>query len=217
MKYIIQLNFTIFFFLLLIMQTSYSKNIRVLILGDSLIAGYGLLKENGFVDQLQKKFDNEKYNINLVNGGVSGETSTGLNNRFEWILDDKFDGIVISTGANDALRGIEPQITSKNIENILLHLEKIQIPTMLIGMKAPNNLGSDYVKEFNDIYPKLAEKYETFFYPFFLKDVVLKPALNQKDMIHPNEQGVKIIVENIYPQFLLFYKTLKNQLSSKNK
>lgn len=208
MKYIIKLNFTIFFFLLILMQTSYSKSVRILILGDSLIAGYGLLKENGFVNQLQKKLDKSNLKINLINSGVSGETSTGLYNRFKWVLEEKFDGVVISSGANDALRGIEPKITFKNLENILIYLKKIKMPTMLIGMKAPNNLGSSYVNEFNKIYKELAQKYQTNLYPFFLKDVVLNPNLNQGDMIHPNKIGVKKIVENIYPEFLIFYKKI---------
>jgi acyl-CoA thioesterase-1 len=190
------------------MQTSYSKSVRILILGDSLIAGYGLLKENGFVNQLQKKLDKSNLKINLINSGVSGETSTGLYNRFKWVLEEKFDGVVISSGANDALRGIEPKITFKNLENILIYLKKIKMPTMLIGMKAPNNLGSSYVNEFNKIYKELAQKYQTNLYPFFLKDVVLNPNLNQGDMIHPNKIGVKKIVENIYPEFLIFYKKI---------
>ncbi|MDA9165761.1 arylesterase [Alphaproteobacteria bacterium] len=177
-------------------------------MGDSLIAGYGLLKENGFVNQLQKKLDKSNLKINLINSGVSGETSTGLYNRFKWVLEEKFDGVVISSGANDALRGIEPKITFKNLENILIYLKKIKMPTMLIGMKAPNNLGSSYVNEFNKIYKELAQKYQTNLYPFFLKDVVLNPNLNQSDMIHPNKIGVKKIVENIYPEFLIFYKKI---------
>lgn len=210
MKYIIKLNITIVFFLFILIQTSYSKSLKILILGDSLIAGYGLLKDDGFVNQLQKKLNENSFEVKLVNGGVSGETSTGLYNRFKWVLEENFDGVVISIGANDALRGIEPRVTYINIENILKFLNKSKIPTMLIGMKAPNNLGTSYVNEFNKIYPELSQKYRTTFYPFFLKDVVLKPNLNQSDMIHPNKKGVKKIVENIYPEFLNFYKKILN-------
>ena len=120
-----------------------------------------------------------------------------------------YDGVIILIGANDALRGIDPNYTSQNIEKILSYLNEKQIPTMLIGMKAPNNLGEEYVNEFNEIYPKLSKKYDTAFYPFFLKDVVLKPSLNQKDMIHPNKKGVSIIVNNFFPFFLEFYQSLK--------
>ena len=154
MKYIIKLNITIVFFLFVLIQTSYSKSLKVLILGDSLIAGYGLLKDDGFVNQLQKKLNENSFEVKLVNGGVSGETSTGLYNRYKWVLEENFDGVVISIGANDALRGIEPRVTYINIESILKFLDKSKIPTMLIGMKAPNNLGTSYVNEFNKIYKR---------------------------------------------------------------
>ena len=208
MKYIIKLNFTIFFFLSILVNTAYSKTLKVIVFGDSLIAGYGLLKEDGFVNQLQNKINYSKINLKLINSGVSGETSTGLFNRFKWVLEEEYDAVIISIGANDALRGINPIITYRNIENILIHLKTNKIPTMLIGMKAPSNLGKEYVNQFNSIYPSLSKKYDVIFYPFFLKDVVLMPVFNQKDMIHPNKKGVGKIVENIYPYFLRFYKSL---------
>ena len=210
MKYIIKLNFTIFFFLSIFVNTAYSKTFKVIVFGDSLIAGYGLLKEDGFVNQLQNKINYSKINLELTNSGVSGETSTGLLNRFKWVLEEEYDAVIISIGANDALRGINPIITYRNIENILIYLKKNKIPTMLIGMKAPSNLGKEYVNEFNAIYPNLSKKYNVFFYPFFLKDVALEPSFNQKDMIHPNKNGVIKIIENIFPYFLRFYKSLMN-------
>ena len=168
MNYIIKLNFTIFFFLSILVNTAYSKTFKVIVFGDSLIAGYGLLKEDGFVNQLQNKINYSKINLELTNSGVSGETSTGLLNRFKWVLEEEYDAVIISIGANDALRGINPIITYRNIENILIYLKKNKIPTMLIGMKAPSNLGKEYVNEFNAIYPNLSKKYDVFFYPFFL-------------------------------------------------
>ena len=210
MNYIIKLIFTIFFFLSILVNTAYSKTFKVIVFGDSLIAGYGLLKEDGFVNQLQNKINYSKINLELTNSGVSGETSTGLLNRFKWVLEEEYDAVIISIGANDALRGINPIITYRNIENILIYLKKNKIPTMLIGMKAPSNLGKEYVNEFNAIYPSLSKKYDVFFYPFFLKDVALEPSYNQKDMIHPNKKGVVKIVENIFPYFLRFYKSLIN-------
>ena len=208
MNYIIKLNFTIFFFLSILVNTAYSKTFKVIVFGDSLIAGYGLLKEDGFVNQLQNKINYSKINLELTNSGVSGETSTGLLNRFKWVLEEEYDAVIISIGANDALRGINPIITYRNIENILIYLKKNKIPTMLIGMKAPSNLGKEYVNEFNAIYPNLSKKYDVFFYPFFLKDVALEPSFNQKDMIHPNKNGVIKIIENIFPYFLRFYRSL---------
>ena len=211
MNYIIKLIFTIIFFLSFSITIAYAKSLNVIVLCDSLVAGYGLLKNDGFINQLQNKINSNNIKLNLVNGGVSGETSSGLMNRLEWVLEEKFDGVIVSIGANDALRGINPKLTFQNINNILNYLKKNQIPTMLIGMKAPNNLGKRYVNEFNRIYPNLAKIYKVSFYPFFLKDVVLVPSLNQNDMIHPNKKGVKKIVENIYPYFIDFYTTFKDK------
>ena len=209
MKFIIRL-FSALIITFSYIELAYSKTTKIIIFGDSLIAGYGLVVEDNFVNQLKlKTIENKINNLILFNSGVSGETSTGLSNRYKWVLEDNYDGVIILIGANDALRGIDPTLTSQNIEKILSYLKEKQIPTMLIGMKAPNNLGEIYVNEFNAIYPKLSKKYDTAYYPFFLKDVALKPSLNQRDMIHPNKKGVKIIVNNFFPYFLEFYESLK--------
>ena len=209
MKFIIRL-FSALIITFSYIELAYSKTTKIIIFGDSLIAGYGLVVEDNFVNQLKlKTIENKINDVTLFNSGVSGETSTGLLNRYKWVLEDNYDGVIILIGANDALRGIDPSLTSQNIEKILSFLKEKQIPTMLIGMKAPNNLGEIYVNEFNAIYPKLSKKYNTAYYPFFLKDVALKPSLNQRDMIHPNKKGVKIIVNNFFPYFLEFYESLK--------
>ena len=209
MKFIIRL-FSALIITFSYIELAYSKTTKIIIFGDSLIAGYGLVVEDNFVYQLKlKTIENKINDVTLFNSGVSGETSTGLLNRYKWVLEDNYDGVIILIGANDALRGIDPSLTSQNIEKILSYLKEKQIPTMLIGMKAPNNLGEIYVNEFNAIYPKLSKKYNTAYYPFFLKDVALKPSLNQRDMIHPNKKGVKIIVNNFFPYFLEFYESLK--------
>ena len=209
MKFIIRL-FSALIITFSYIELAYSKTTKIIIFGDSLIAGYGLVVEDNFVNQLKLKTIEKKINnLTLFNSGVSGETSTGLSNRYKWVLEDNYDGVIILIGANDALRGIDPSLTSQNIEKILSYLKEKQIPTMLIGMKAPNNLGEIYVNEFNAIYPKLSKKYDTAYYPFFLKDVALKPSLNQRDMIHPNKKGVKIIVNNFFPYFLDFYESLR--------
>ena len=209
MKFIIRL-FSALILTFSYIELAYSKTTKIIIFGDSLIAGYGLVVEDNFVNQLKlKTIENKINDVTLFNSGVSGETSTGLLNRYKWVLEDNYDGVIILIGANDALRGIDPSLTSQNIEKILSYLKEKQIPTMLIGMKAPNNLGEIYVNEFNAIYPKLSKKYDTAYYPFFLKDVALKPSLNQRDMIHPNKKGVKIIVNNFFPYFFEFYESLK--------
>ena len=209
MKFIIRL-FSALIITFSYIELAYSKTTKIIIFGDSLIAGYGLVVEDNFVNQLKlKTIESKIKDVTFFNSGVSGETSTGLLNRYKWVLEDNYDGVIILIGANDALRGIDPRLTSQNIEKILSYLKEKQIPTMLIGMKAPNNLGEIYVNDFNAIYPKLSKKFNTAYYPFFLKDVALKPSLNQRDMIHPNKKGVKIIVNNFFPYFLEFYESLK--------
>ena len=209
MKFIIRL-FSALILTFSYIELAYSKTTKIIIFGDSLIAGYGLVVEDNFVNQLKlKTIESKIKDVTFFNSGVSGETSTGLLNRYKWVLEDNYDAVIILIGANDALRGIDPSLTSQNIEKILSYLKEKQIPTMLIGMKAPNNLGEIYVNEFNAIYPKLSKKYNTAYYPFFLKDVALKSSLNQRDMIHPNKKGVKIIVNNFFPYFLEFYESLK--------
>ena len=209
MRYILKLFFAITFIVLFIINTALSKPIKIIVLGDSLIAGYGLLEKDGFVKKLERKTQSTNNNVIFLNGGVSGETSSGLRSRLNWVLEDKFDGVIVAIGANDALRGISPEITNNNIDIILNSLKKLNIPTMLIGMKAPNNLGLEYVNSFNKMYPILSEKYKTYFYPFFLSDVALVPQLNQKDMIHPNKKGVEKIVKKIFPYVLKFINSLK--------
>ena len=124
MNYIIKQIFTIIFFLSFSITSGNAKSLKVIVLGDSLIAGYGLMKKDGFINQLQNKINSNNIKLNFVNGGVSGETSSGLLNRLEWILEERFDGIVVSIGANDALRGIDPKLTFENINNILNNLKK---------------------------------------------------------------------------------------------
>ncbi len=124
MNYIIKLIFTIIFFLSFSIAIAYAKSLNVIVLGDSLVAGYGLLKNDGFINQLQNKINSNNIKLNLVNGGVSGETSSGLLNRLEWVLEEQFDGVIVSIGANDALRGINPKLTFQNINNILNYLKK---------------------------------------------------------------------------------------------
>ena len=209
MNYILKLILIIVLITLCLTKITFSKQINIIILGDSLIAGYGLLENDGFVKQLEKKiqFTNDK--VTFVNGGVSGETSYGLRSRLNWVMEDNFDGVVIATGSNDALRGISTITIKNNIDYILNKLKSLNIPSMLIGMRAPENMGTQYVNSFNEIYPSLSKKYKTNFYPFFLLDVALKPKLNQKDMLHPNKEGVKKIVKNISPSILTFIESVK--------
>ena len=209
MNYILKLILTITLIILFLTKITLSKQINIIILGDSLIAGYGLLEKDGFVKQLEKQIQYTNDKVTFMNGGVSGETSYGLKSRLNWLMEDNFDGVVIATGSNDALRGISTITIKNNIDFILNKLKSLNIPSMLIGMRAPENMGTQYVTSFNQIYPSLSKKYNTSFYPFFLLDVALKPKLNQKDMLHPNKDGVKKIVKNISPSILTFIESIK--------
>ena len=209
MNYILKLILAITLIILSLTKITLSKQINIIILGDSLIAGYGLLEKDGFVKQLEKQIQYTNDKVTFMNGGVSGETSYGLKSRLNWLMEDNFDGVVIATGSNDALRGISTITIKNNIDFILSKLKSLKIPSMLIGMRAPENMGTQYVTSFNQIYPSLSKKYNTSFYPFFLLDVALKPKLNQKDMLHPNKDGVKKIVKNISPSILTFIESIK--------
>lgn len=173
--------------------------------GDSLTAGYGLAPGDGFTDQLEDALNTAGAKVKVVNAGVSGDTSTAGLARLDWVLSAlprTPDLAIVELGANDGLRGVDPAITRKNIEAIIQRLQAKDIPVLLTGMLAPPNLGSEYEAEFNPIFPDLAKRYDTAFYPFFLDGVAADASLNQSDGIHPNAQGVAVIVENMLPDIL---------------
>lgn len=184
-------------------QITLACDYTILAFGNSLTAGYGLAPEQGFTRQLEQALNRQGYNITVVNGGVSGDTTSGGLSRLEWVLSSaKPDLVIVELGANDALRGIAPDITRANMERILSILEQARITTLVAGMIAPPNMGGEYGMEFNRIFPELARKYNDDLYPFFLKGVAGNLKLNQSDAIHPNAKGVAIIVQNIMPYIL---------------
>lgn len=173
--------------------------LRLLVLGDSLSAGYGLKQEDSFPSQLEEAINGAGYNVRVINAGVSGDTSAGGLSRLEWALSDRPQIVLVELGGNDALRGLPPAQTYANLDSIIARLENSAIGVILAGMRAPRNLGEDYTTEFDAIYPRLAGKYDLAFYPFFLDGVALDPALNQADGIHPNAAGIEEIVRRILP------------------
>lgn len=175
------------------------SDVRLLVLGDSLTAGYGLPAEDSFPSQLQSALRADNYNVKVINAGVSGDTSAGGLSRLSWSLSDNPRIVIVELGANDALRGLAPQQTYDNLDSIIDHLIKKQVLVILTGMRSPKNMGKDYTEAFDLIYPKLAEKHRIPLYPFFLDGVALNPALNQSDGIHPNAAGVSIIVNKLLP------------------
>ncbi len=172
----------------------------ILALGDSLTAGYGLDQAEAFPVQLQAALQTAGMNATVINGGVSGDTSAGGRSRLEWLLVGQIDGVILELGANDGLRGLDPAQTRDNLDWILTTLKQRGIPVLLSGMYAPPNLGKDYGAEFNAIYPELAEKHSVKLDPFFLEGVAADPNLNQTDGIHPNAEGVAVIVKRLAPK-----------------
>ncbi|MFT6557814.1 arylesterase [Sneathiella sp.] len=191
-------------FFLQIQSVTANETRRLVAFGDSLTAGYGLPQTEAFTVQLEAALQKAGLDIKVENAGVSGDTSTGGLQRLDWAIGNGADFVLLELGANDALRGIEPSVTRKSLMQIIEKLQEKDIPVMLAGMKAPPNMGPEYQEEFDRIYPELAKKYEIAFYPFFLEGVASIPDLNQEDAIHPNKEGVALIVEKMTPSLVKF-------------
>lgn len=179
-----------------------AEPVRLVALGDSLVAGYGLPPEQGFVPQLEEALRARGYGVDVIDAGVSGDTTAGGLARLDWVLADDPDLMLVELGANDGLRGIDPAEVRANLSAILERLTDEGIPTLLAGMYAPPNFGPDYSEAFDSIYPELADRYDVRLYPFFLEGVAAEPSLNQPDGIHPNAEGVRVIVGNILPEVI---------------
>lgn len=176
-----------------------AEPLRILALGDSLTAGYGLAAADSFPAQLERALRAEGLAVTVLNAGVSGDTTAGGLARLDWALADRPDVVIVALGANDGLRAVDPAITRANLGALLEKLRAKGLPVLLAGMYAPPNLGREYGDAFNAIYPELAAQYDALLYPFFLEGVATDPALNQGDGIHPNPQGVAVLVKNITP------------------
>ena len=186
---------------------------KLLIFGDSLVAGYGLPPGVAFPDQLQDAFDQDNANIQIINGGISGDTMAGGASRIAWSLADRPDAVVVVLGGNDALRGLSPENMKVQLDSIITAIQDQGLPLLVAGMYAPANMGADYGTRFqqvfidaiNDAQKRLDNSANNLstgyldFYPFFLDGVALEPMLNQGDGIHPNENGVAEIVKRIKP------------------
>jgi acyl-CoA thioesterase I len=176
--------------------------VRILAFGDSLTAGYGLSQGEGFTAQLEAALAEAGVEAEVINGGVSGDTTAGGLARLDWALADDPDLVILELGANDGLRGLDPAETRANLDAILTRLREADVAVLFAGMLAPPNLGPEFGKAFNAIYPELAERHDVALFPFFLDGVATDPALNQADGIHPNRAGVAVIVERILPYLL---------------
>jgi acyl-CoA thioesterase-1 len=176
------------------------RPVNIVAFGDSLTAGYGLPANEAFPAQLQRALDAKGLPVNVVNAGVSGDTATGGLSRLDWSVPDGTDAVILELGANDALRGFDPGVTRKALDTMLRRLKERKISVLLCGMVAPPNLGAEYGRAFNSIYPDLAAQTGAILYPFFLTGVAADPKLNQRDGLHPTAAGVAVIVDRILPQ-----------------
>lgn len=172
---------------------------RLMVLGDSLVAGYGLPPGQGFPEQLERDLRAAGRDVTVLNAGVSGDTTAGGVARLDWSLADNPQAVIIVLGGNDMLRGLPPEAAGVNLETIITRLLARDIEVLLAGMMAPRNMGPAYVEAFDGLYPALAARHDIEFYPFFLDGVALDPALNLDDGLHPNEAGIAEISRRIMP------------------
>ena len=176
------------------------RPVKIVVLGDSLSAGFGLPLDAAFSARLAEALKAKGIAATIANAGVSGDTASGGLTRLDWSVPEGTDAVILELGANDALRGLDPNLTKTALNTILGKLKDRHIVVLLAGMQAPRNMGADYVRDFDAIYPTLASTHPVVFYPFFLDGVAADPKLNQGDGLHPNAAGVDAIVARILPR-----------------
>ena len=189
---------------------AWAAPVKILAIGTSLTQGYGLPPGTEIPAVLQAELKKKGIDTTVINAGVSGDTSAGGLSRLDWSLADHPNAAMIELGSNDALRGIDPASTERNLSAIIAQLTAKHIAVLLLGMRAPKNFGPEYEAKFNAIYPRLARQYNVLLYPFVLDGVALNPKLNQKDGIHPNPAGVKIIIGKLMPDVLKLVAEVKH-------
>ena len=189
------------------------KPIKMVVLGDSLSAGLGLSASAAFPARLKQSLKIKGIDVDMINAGVSGDTSSGGRDRLDWSIPEGTDAVILELGANDALRGTDPKVTRAALTDILARLKARKVAVLLCGMLAPPNYGSDYSARFDAIYPDLAKSFGVPLYPFFLEGVAADARLNQADGLHPTAEGVDVIVKNILPTVEAFLGTISGQRS----
>jgi acyl-CoA thioesterase-1 len=167
--------------------------------GNSLTAGSGVAENEAYPAQLERKLNADGHHYKVINAGVSGETSSGALSRIKWVLTMKPDIVILETGANDGLRGIDPELTRNNLDATVAALKEHGVVVVLAGMQMASNLGREYTEKFAAMYPSVAAKHQVILMPFFLAGVAGDPNLNQEDGIHPTAKGYEIVTANIYP------------------
>ena len=188
---------------------AHAEPVRLVGFGDSLMAGYQLPANDAFPVKLEAALRARGHEVEIANAGVSGDTTSGGLARLDWSIPDGTQGVILELGANDALRGIAPEETEKNLDAMLTRLKERGVSVILAGMLAPPNMGADYEKRFNGIYQRLAEKHGVPLYPFFLEGVATKAELQIEDGMHPNPAGVDVMVATILPAVESFLKSIE--------
>ena len=177
-----------------------NRPLKIVVLGDSLTAGFQLPAAAAFPARLERALTAKGFAVSIANAGVSGDTASGGLSRVAWSVPPGTDAVILELGANDMLRGIDPKVTRASLESIIRTLKSRSVEVLLAGMRAAPNMGPEYRRAFNAIYPDLASSYGLVFYPFFLDGIVTDPKFNLGDGIHPNQAGVDVIVARILPK-----------------
>ncbi|MBY5776921.1 arylesterase [Rhizobium leguminosarum] len=204
------LQFTVIAVSLIFAAAADARTINLVGFGDSLMAGYQLPPGDGFPEKLQAALKAKGLDVTIANAGVSGDTTTGGLARIDWSVPDGTDGVILELGANDALRGIPPEESEKNLDQMIIRLKERGIAVLLAGMMAPPNMGADYAARFNPIYQKLSEKHGLPLYAFFLDGVALEAGLKLDDGMHPNARGVDVMVEKMEPAVTNFVEAISS-------
>jgi len=174
----------------------------IIAVGNSLTAGLGVAEEEAYPAVLEQKLQQSGYNWQIINAGISGETSSGTLSRINWIIAQRPDIVILETGANDGMRGIPIRVIRENISQAVQLLKAAEVEVVLAGMQMLQNLGPEYTKQFKDVYPAVAEKQGVILIPFFLEQVAGTPSLNLPDFIHPTPEGHRIVAQTVYPYVL---------------
>jgi len=201
-KTMLKVIFTCLLCVLLFTSAYAEKTIKVMLYGDSLMAGYGLAQNENLASELSRSFEADNLEVSIINASISGNTSKNGLSRVDWSLGDKPNIVVVCLGANDMLRGLNPLLTMENLDSIITKFNQSNSIVILAGMQSPDSMGPDYKIQFDGIYPELAAKYDLIFMPFLLKDIALEKKNLQADYKHPNKRGIKIIASNLYPYIL---------------